>query len=68
MFEKLGWMILAKARGHEYKIVAYKHGVKHLHECIDHLMTELTEADRQHDLKVLKMEVEVLEDFIKKHL
>ena len=25
-FEKLGWMVLAKERGHNYKIVSYKKG------------------------------------------
>lgn len=29
-FEKLGWMVLAKERGHNYKIIHYKKELDHL--------------------------------------
>ena len=58
MFEKLGWMILAKAKDHEYKISCYKRGVK---ELIKH-------ADRLHDINVIKMNTVFLDKFVTKHL
>ena len=68
MFEKLGWMVLAKAKGYGYKIVDYKKSLKHLKDSIEHVMREYTESDRKHDLKVLHMQVCCLIDYVNKHL
>jgi hypothetical protein len=68
VFEKLGWMLLAKAKGHDYKITTYKKSIKHLIESIEHLMTEYSDADRKHDLNVLLMETHILDKYVNKHL
>ena len=68
MYEKLGWMLLAKAKGLNSKIVEYKKSVKHLIESIEHVMHEYTNMNRIHDLRVLDMEAKVLNDFVQKHL
>lgn len=68
MFEKLGWMVLAKAKGYKEKIVQYKHGLKHLLETIDHVSAEYKDHNRKHDLNVLRMNVVELHDFVMKHL
>ena len=60
MFEKLGWMTLAKAKGYDYKISTYKKNIDHLHKTILHLMKEYKDPDRLHDLNVLRINVECL--------
>jgi hypothetical protein len=67
-FEKLGWMVLAKEKGYDYKISNYKKGIHHLLESIEHVMAEYEDPDRVHDLEVLHMNVKCLEDFVMKHL
>jgi len=39
-FEKLGWMVLAKERGHNYKIVSYKKGLDHLVQALESTLNE----------------------------
>ena len=68
MFEKLGWMVLAKEKGYGYKIPVYKKSIQHLLESIKHVMSEYSEADRKHDLAVLHMHTLCLKDFVQKNL
>jgi hypothetical protein len=68
MFEKLGWMTLAKAKGYDFKVSAYKKSVEHLHKSILHVMKEYQDPDRIHDLNVLRLEVECLMETIHKCL
>ena len=63
MFEKFGWMLLAKEKGMEYKIEPYKKSIDNLLKTIDHVKGEYEDHNRKHDLGVLRMHVEVL----KKH-
>lgn len=65
---KLGWMVLSKARGDDSRIAEYKRGIRRLEEVIGHLMSEYHNTDRKHDLNVLRMNVEVLADFVRLHL
>ena len=67
-FEKLGWMVLAKAKGYDYKIANYKRAIKQLLESIQHVMGEYTDQDRKHDLHVLYMNAQCLHDYVAKHL
>lgn len=67
-YDKLGWMVLAKAKGLDSKVAEYKKNIKHLVESIKHVMHEYTDMNRIHDLKVLHMEACVLRDFVSKHL
>ena len=66
MFEKLGYMVIAKAKGYDYKIATYKKGLKHLKESIEHVMREYTNVNTKHDLKVLHMHLMVLIDHVNK--
>ena len=68
MYEKVGWMVLAKAKGMGHKVDEYKKNLRHLVESIEHVMHEYTNLNRIHDLKVLHMEAGVLRDFAAKHL
>ena len=60
VFEQLGWMILAKAKGYDTKIAAYKMSVTNLIASIKHVMAEYENHDRKHDLKVILMHTELL--------
>jgi len=67
-FEKLGWMVLAKAKGYDDKIAMYKKSVGHLIDSIEHVMGEYEDHNRKHDLNVLLMEAKVLKNFVMKHM
>ena len=66
MFEKLGWMVLAKAKGMDYKISVYKKSIDHLIRSIKHVSEEYEDADRKHDLNVLLMQAECLKATVNK--
>lgn len=68
MFEKLGWMVLAKAKGYNEKISAYKKAIDHLLKTTEHVMAEYENADRKHDLKVVHMNTMCLKKFVEKNL
>ena len=59
-YEKLGWMVLANAKGYTFKINPYKMSIKHLLMTIEHLMKEYHDEDKIHDLKVLHMDTKLL--------
>lgn len=66
MFEKLGWMILAKHHGYRYKISSYKEGLKHLKKTIENKMATVKEIDRLEDLRILHHRLCVLIDHVHK--
>ena len=66
MFEKLGWMVLAKQRGMDDKIASYKNGVSRLIEAIDCKMKKVTESDRKDDLSILLNNAKILMTHVEK--
>jgi hypothetical protein len=66
MFEKLGWMVLADAKGYDYKIDTYKKSIDNLIKTIEHLMAEYENQNRIHDLRVLLMNTKVLKEHVNK--
>jgi hypothetical protein len=66
-FEKLGWMVLAKAKGYTDKVDSYKKSVDRLIYTIQNLKTEYENHNRKHDLNVLLAESKILQAFVKKH-
>jgi hypothetical protein len=66
MFEKLGWMVLAQAKGDTYKVEAYKQSLDKLEKTLEHLMTEYENHNRLHDLRVMLMNVRVLKEHVRK--
>lgn len=63
-FEKLGWMLLAKAMGHDTKIAEYKRGISRLLDSIQQAMGEYNDPDRIRDLRILHTNTTVLHDFV----
>ena len=68
LFEKFGWMILAKAKGYDYKVSAYKKSIQNLERTIQHVMSEYESENRKHDLGVLLIHLYVLRQHVMKHL
>jgi len=60
VFEKLGWMVLAKEKGYNDKIVAYKGSVNRLKEAIENKIDNVEEHDRKEDLLILHKNVVIL--------
>ena len=67
-FEKFGWMILAKAKGKDYKVTAYKKSLLELVLATEHLMSEYKDEDKLHDLNIIHMHSVYLINYVKKHL
>lgn len=54
MFEKLGWMVLAKKHGHmEDKISSYKNSLRRLKEKIECKLASTHDSDLKQDLKIM---------------
>ena len=66
MFEKLGWMILAKYYKYNDKIKMYKSGVMNLRDCIAKKHSKIHDLDRKDDLKIMLTNVEILIKHINK--
>jgi hypothetical protein len=54
-------MILAKAKGMDMKVRAYKQSVENLCRSLKHVMSEYENNDKKHDLKIMLMHVELLQ-------
>ncbi len=66
MFEKLGWMILAKRDGYSYKIETYKKGIEHLLSALDEKIKCTHDADRIEDLQIIHKNVQTLKEHVDK--
>ena len=64
MFEKLGWMILAKEQGMTDKVMSYKASVERLKKSIEYKIKHVKEADRKADLRIMWNNVCVLEKHV----
>jgi len=61
MFEKLGWMIMAKEHKSDIKIESYLDSITRLEKCLEKKLTDTKDTDRQDDLKILLDNVKCLE-------
>jgi hypothetical protein len=60
MFEKLGWMVLAKSKGYNDKVKAYVNSVHRLKKHIEHKLSHMHDEDKKEDLEILHHDVSVL--------
>ena len=60
MFEKLGWMILAKQHGMKEKIVAYKSSIENLKNGLERTISQVESHDKKRELQIMIQNVEVL--------
>ena len=60
VFEKLGWMVLAKEKGYNDKVTEYKHSVMRLKSAIENKLAHIHELDRKDDLQILHNNVSIL--------
>lgn len=67
-FQKLGWMVLAEAKGYTDKIEHYKKSLLRLIDCIEDLIAEYEDHNRIHDLKVMHNNAMILRDYVMAHL
>ena len=63
MFEKLGWMVLAKKLGDmEHKIMAYKESLNRIEEKLECKINTVKEIDRKNDLIIMLKNVRILKE------
>ena len=60
MFEKLGWMILAKEYGMKDKIATYKNSLQRLKEAILKKHEDMSDSDNVKDLEIMLKNVNML--------
>jgi len=66
VFEKLGWMVLADAKGFHGKVSEYKKSINRLIKTIEHIKSEYENQNQVHDLNVLLMNTKVLKQHVEK--
>ena len=66
MFEKLGWMILAKDKGLNDNIIHYKYSVKLLQQSIEKKIKDAKDSDKKADLKIMLHNVKALVKHVNK--
>ena len=59
-FEKLGWMALAKAHGHDLLVRSYLQSIDHLSDCISDKIKTVQDPDRKEDLNIMCDHVDIL--------
>ena len=60
MFEKLGWMVLAKSRGMTDKINTYMNSIYRLKMALEQKINKVHEVDRKNDLEIMLHNVIIL--------
>ena len=60
VFEKLGYMIIAKSKGMSDKIQVYINSVHRLKEAIEDKKTKVYDADKVEDLRIMSSHLDIL--------
>lgn len=68
LYETLGWMTLAKSKGYNSKVVAYKESLGHLITSLQNKIKKIKDPDTKEDLKILLENVMLLKQNVAKVL
>ncbi len=68
MFEKLGWMVLAHAHGHQEIVETYLINIGHLMKAIEERKRNLEEKNRKNDMDILMRNMDILKNFVTNNL
>jgi hypothetical protein len=60
MYEKLGWMVLAKAKGRNTKVKAYLESISHLETSLKDRIKVMKSMDKKLDLECILQNVKLL--------
>jgi hypothetical protein len=66
MFEKFGWMLLAKDRKHDTRIAAYVQSIDHLILAAKKKHAEVSDSDHKKDIIILLRNMEILRSHVNK--
>ncbi len=66
VFERFGWMVLAKEHGMKDKVSCYLKDVRRLHRSLDQKRMSVVDEDTRRDLTLMKSNVELLLEHAKK--
>jgi hypothetical protein len=66
LFEKLGWVMLAKEEGHTYRISPYKKSISHLKKSLQEKISITQDVDRKQDLEIILHKISILEKHVNK--
>ena len=66
VFERLGWMLLAKAHGYNIQITAYKNSIDELEIHLANKLKTIKDKDRKTDIKILLDNTKILKSFADK--
>lgn len=65
MFEKLGWMILARENDHADKVETYKNSVNRLEKAIRDRIPYVSDKDKKMDLLIMLNNIKVLKSHVR---
>jgi len=68
MVEDVGYMIIAKGKGYDARIAAYKKSFANLLKTIELVRKDSRDHDRKRDLTVLHRKATYVYEFVKAHL
>jgi hypothetical protein len=68
LFEKFGWMLLAKNHGHQIQIDAYKHSLNELISHLNNKKKSLKDIDSKKDIQILLDNAKILKSNVDKIL
>ena len=64
LYEKLGWMVLAKDRNYRGKITAYKAEIERYKKALKKAFRDYQDPDRLRDLKMMEEKIHILSDHV----
>ena len=65
-FQQLGWMILAKDKGLNEKVITYIHSLQHLLHSLEKKIKDIKDIDKKNDLKLMIKNVKILIKHVEK--